>query len=157
MKFMKKEVVGKKGAELSLNTIIIWVLGAVVLAVVIYFFLTGTGRTSGSISDIFKTATAGVSRDLAIETCEQRCESIQDKSDTIAKNSAYCKSPFKIDDDGDGQPEEYLNTKTNKREPKKFYCGQVPPPRDGEERQSDATSTLNVPCSFNNGNSVQCS
>ncbi len=128
---MKRGALDKKGAELSLNTIIVWVLGAVALVVIVYFFMSGTGKTSGSISDIFKTATAGVSRDLAIETCEQRCESIRDKSKFIAENSAYCKGQFKIDDDGDGVPEEYM-VDANRRATVKFYCYRGSP-RTGEE------------------------
>ena len=150
MVLMKKEAIGKKGAELSLNTIIVWVLGAILLVVVVYFFLTGTGRTSGSISDIFKASTAGVSRDLAIEACQQRCDSIKGYSKATAENSAFCKSPFKIDDDGDGVSEEYIaDPETGKRAAVKFYCR-------GPSDRSKGRDSLKMPCTLQSGEELSC-
>src|SRR3989344_5959298 len=98
-----KRGLDKKGVELSTNAIIIFVLAALALAVLAYFFLSGTGKTTGTIADIFRTSTAGVTRSLAIETCQQRCEQIQEATDAQIKKSAYCTKSFYIDDDGDGQ------------------------------------------------------
>ncbi len=99
---MKRGTVNKKGVELSTNAIIIFVLAALALAVLAYFFLSGTGKTTGTIADIFRTSTAGVTRGLAIESCQQRCDQIQDATPAQIKNSAFCTKSFYIDDDGDG-------------------------------------------------------
>src|SRR3989344_7835079 len=113
-----KRGVNKKGVELSTNAIIIFVLAALALAVLAYFFLSGTGKTTGTIADIFRTSTAGVTRTLAIESCQQRCDQIQDYSYTSAQKSAFCTRSFYIDDDGDGQADTY----GDKNQKKSFYC-----------------------------------
>ncbi|MDO8628811.1 MAG: hypothetical protein Q7R56_03580 [Nanoarchaeota archaeon] len=132
----------KRGVELPSSTIIVFVLLAIALAVLAYFFLTGAARTTGTISDIFKSSTAGVSRDLAIETCNQRCDKIQDYSLTTARLSAFCTGSFKIDSNGNGQPDMYLDTKTDKNLPIQYYCD-ITPAIDG------STNSLGIQCLIN--------
>ena len=112
-----KRGLDKKGVELSTNAIIIFVLAALALAVLAYFFLSGTGKTTGTIADIFRTSTAGVTRSLAIETCQQRCEQIQEATDEQIKKRAYCTKSSYIDADGDGQAD---SDSDGKKIP--FYC-----------------------------------
>ncbi|HLD11988.1 MAG TPA: hypothetical protein VJB87_00160 [Candidatus Nanoarchaeia archaeon] len=131
--------VKKRGVELPSSTIITFVLLAVALAVLAYFFLSGAGKTTGTISDIFKSSTAGVSRDLAIETCYQRCRQIESYPLTLAKKSAFCTSPFRIDDDGDGAPEEYVVG--DQRKAVQFYCG-------GNKNKVSGVDSLEIGCSI---------
>ncbi|MDO8556192.1 MAG: hypothetical protein Q7R96_03395 [Nanoarchaeota archaeon] len=112
-----KRGINKQGVEISTNAIIIFVLAALALAVLAYFFLSGTGKTTGTIADIFRTSTAGVTRSLAIETCQQRCDQMQELTATQIKKSAYCTKSFYIDDDGDGQAD---TDDSGKKIP--YYC-----------------------------------
>ncbi|MBI2195910.1 MAG: hypothetical protein HYU48_02595 [Candidatus Levybacteria bacterium] len=92
----------KKGQELSLNTLIVIILLVIVLIVVAVFFLGGTSSLSKSIRSIFYGTTAGTDRNLAIETCRQRCEQARSFPAAIRGTSAYCKQPFSMDLDNDG-------------------------------------------------------
>lgn len=92
----------KKGQELSLNTLIVIILLVIVLIVVAVFFLGGTSSLSKSIRSIFYGTTAGTDKNLAVETCNQRCEQAKSLPSAIRGTSAYCNIPFKVDSNNDG-------------------------------------------------------
>ena len=96
----------KRGQELSLNTLIVIILLVIALVVIAVFFLGGTSSLSRSIRSIFYGTTAGTDLNLAIQTCEQRCEAAKNLPATpeaLRKNSAYCVTPFDIDINNDGK------------------------------------------------------
>ena len=93
----------KRGQSLPLNTLIIIILVVIVLIVVAIFFLGGTSSLSRSIRSIFFGTTAGTDLSLALEICEQRCEQAKSlPTDTLRRNSAFCKVGFDIDKSNDG-------------------------------------------------------
>lgn len=118
----------KKGADLTLNTIIIGILVVLVLVVLVAFFLGGTAGLTKTIKSIFFGTTTGTDRTIAIETCRQRCDQLDSlltdkKPDEIAAtvdSSAFCKVPFEIDMNGDGKVDTY--TKDTKELNVKYYC-----------------------------------
>lgn len=104
----------KKGAELSLNVVVVAVLVIMVLVVVTIFFLGGMGGMTSKIKSMFFGTLAGTDRTIAVQTCQTRCE--QAKLLPIPMTSAFCSS-FYIDDDGNGEAD-----KNDKGEYTKFYC-----------------------------------
>ncbi|MDD5331375.1 MAG: hypothetical protein PHE43_00950 [Candidatus Nanoarchaeia archaeon] len=91
----------KKGAEISLNTIIIAIIVIIVLVAVVFFFLYGFKGTTDKIKGIFFQGTAGTDRSLAIQFCNQYCDAAKEEQRTnsqkfIASDSAYCKKEFDI-------------------------------------------------------------
>ena len=99
----------KRGQELSLNTLIVIILLVIALVVIAVFFLGGTSSLSRSIRSIFYGTTAGTDLNLALQTCEQRCEAAKNLPATpveLRKNSAYCKVFFDIDRNNDGKIDE---------------------------------------------------
>src|SRR3989344_750301 len=102
----------KRGQELSLNTLIVIILLVIALVVIAVFFLGGTSSLSRSIRSIFYGTTAGTDLNLALQTCEQRCEAAKnlpsDPAD-LRKESAYCKVPFNIDRNNNGKIDDEPN------------------------------------------------
>lgn len=137
----------KKGADLTLNTIIIGILVVLVLVVLVAFFLGGTAGLTKTIKSIFFGTTAGTDQTIAIETCRQRCDQldtlVSDKDaaarKTIIPASAFCNAPFKIDKDNDGIAD-YVKVGENNVDVK-YYCNKVAS-TDG------AVNTLGVSCKY---------
>ncbi|MEK6907588.1 MAG: hypothetical protein AABW45_03600 [Nanoarchaeota archaeon] len=133
--------IGKKGAELSINVIIIAILVILVLVVVAAFFTGSSSKLFGAIRDIFRTSTAGSTLQLAEQNCQSYCEQAKDLQNP--SKSAYCNSFFNIDINNDGEAE--YTREGNDKIYKKYYCGQNP---EGE--------SLNIPCSNKQGNPLLC-
>ena len=113
----------KKGVDLTINTIIIAVLVVLVLIVVVTFFLGGFGRITETISRVFFPITLGTDLTIATQTCEQRCEQAKLISDTLRRNSAFCKASFSIDKDGNGFADRIDGNDEDKAKPfVKYYC-----------------------------------
>ena len=139
---MKKRIlVSKKAQGLPMNTVIITILVILVLFVVAAFFLGGTSGLTKTIRGIFFDVNAGQDRTLAVQTCKQRCDQLSTMpADTITwGESAYCKSPFFIDEDNDGEAQK--DTAGNYI---KYYCDPAKTPH-----------TLRVSCSAG-GKTVVC-
>lgn len=110
----------KKGAELSMNVVIIAILAILVLVLVAFFFTSGTGSLFDKIKDIFRS---NVPDDisLAIQACESNCNNAQDLlSDNAKENSAYCSKTWNFDLDKDGR----LDTEGD--ELRGFHCWETP-------------------------------
>lgn len=132
----------KKGAELSINVIIIAILVILVLVIVAAFFTGGATKLFSAVRDIFGITTAGTDRSLAEQSCQQYCVTSQDLQNY--RNSPYCTKFFTIDTDNNGEAEYTLegNTKIYK----KYYCS--PSPFEGE--------SLNIPCADKQGQQIFC-
>ncbi|MDD5178384.1 MAG: hypothetical protein PHT54_03850 [Candidatus Nanoarchaeia archaeon] len=87
-------MLNKKGAEISLNTVIIAIIVIIVLVVVVVFFLFGFENVTTKIKSIFYSGTTGTDESLAVQLCNTYCSSITSISQ--APNSAYCKKEFDI-------------------------------------------------------------
>ncbi len=85
----------KKGAELSMNLVIIGVILIIVLLVAATFFLGGTSNVWQRVKDVFGGA-AGNDRAYVEQTCQQYCITAQ--SSVNPQNSAYCTKGFDIID-----------------------------------------------------------
>jgi hypothetical protein len=94
-------MINKKGESLPLNTVVVAVLVIIVLVVVVIFFLGGMGGMTSKIKSMFFGTLAGTDRAIAVQTCQTRCEQAMFLPDP--KSSAYCTSPFYIDDNNDGE------------------------------------------------------
>lgn len=137
----------KRGAELTLNTIIIGILVVVVLLVVITFFLGGTAGLTRTIRGIFYGTTAGTSETIAVQTCQNRCDqALLLATDAARMESAYCKRPFELDKNSDGEADfDLVNGKKLNRQ---YYCW-----FDGDstiqiEETGAQKFSLGVPCDF---------
>lgn len=107
----------KKGQGLPLNTVVIAVLVILVLVVVIIFFLGGFGGLTSKIKGTYFGTLAGTDEAIAVQTCQTRCEQVKLLPEGSRKTSAYCKSPFNIDKDHDGEAD-----KTDEGTYIKFSC-----------------------------------
>ena len=88
----------KKGVELSLNTAIIAILLVLVLIVVIGFFLGGTAKAKGTITDIFSRSTEGTDVDIALVQCQSWCEQAKSRpAGELRTGSAFCTKTFVLD------------------------------------------------------------
>ncbi len=124
----------KRGQGLPLTTIIIAILVVVVLVVLVAFFLGGTTSITRGIKSLFFGTTAGTDLTIAVETCRNRCDQAQTlPSDTLKRNSAYCKTPFHMDYDKDGEVDVGDNG-----EPIEFYCW--------DDRLMGSTGCADVSC-----------
>ena len=129
----------KKCVDLTINTIIIAVLVVLVLIVVSTFFLGGFGRITETISRVFFPITSGTDLTIAVQTCEQRCEQVKLLSDPLRKNSAFCKSSFNVDNDGNGYADKIGGNDEDKSKPfVKYYCSR--------ETESEEQKSLGVSC-----------
>ncbi len=126
----------KKAQSLSLNTIIIAILVVLVLIVVVTFFLGGFGRIKDTIVNVFYPVTGGTDLAIAVQTCEQYCDQARLlPSNTIRRQSSYCKSSFNIDyDPRDGEVDKESDGKL-----KRYYCYE----------------TLQVPCQLDDGKQLK--
>lgn len=143
----------RKAQALPMNTVIIAILVVLVLVVVAAFFLGGTGGIMKTIRSIFHGTTAGTDRVLAMDICKTRCDQIQTWSHVAAKDSAYCKQPFKIDSDNDGDAD-YVDPNDPKSGFIEYYCNTPPLVPIGSALES--RKSLNVPCSLADGKQVVC-
>lgn len=88
----------KKGAELSLNVIIISIIVIVVLVVVIAVFLKGI--------NVFQLGTDAATPDRIssfTNSCSSNCQLAQNFDTRVSKEaSAYCRETIKIDTNNDG-------------------------------------------------------
>ncbi len=109
----------KRGAELSINVIIISILVILVLVIVAAFFTGGSAKLFSAVKDIFSGTTAGTDRALAEQNCQLYCS--QSSSLQNPSNSAYCTKFFKIDADGDGEAD--YTKEGDIKVYKKYYCG----------------------------------
>ena len=139
----------KKGQSLSLNTIIIAIMVLMVLIVVVTFFLGGFGRIKNTVANVFFPATAGTDLAIAVQTCEQRCDQARLlPSEKLKGQSAYCKSYFTIDYNGDGEAD-----KDNQGKFIKFYCSSNKE-TFGTDEDSESQG-LDVPCIVKNSESKE--
>jgi len=91
-------MMNKKGAELSMNVIIVAILVILVLVILAYFFLGGTAKLFGGIQQY-----APDNIDIAKQDCASKCELAQTYTiDSQKTNSGYCTKWIKYDKDGDG-------------------------------------------------------
>jgi len=132
----------KKGAELSINVIIIAILVILVLVIVAAFFTGGSSKLFGTVKEIFTKSTAGTDRGLAEQFCQQYCDQAQDLQNP--RNSAYCGTSFKIDADSDGEADFTLEGDTKVY--KKYYCSPGSP--FGE--------SLRIGCNDKQGQQIIC-
>jgi len=100
----------KKGAELSMNVIIISILVILVLVVVAFFFLGGTAKLFSGIKQFSPD-----NIEIAVGDCNSKCQLAQTYSNpTQIKTSGYCRKQVMVDGDGDDIADEihrcYSNT-----------------------------------------------
>jgi flagellar basal body-associated protein FliL len=89
----------KKGAELSMNVIIIAILAILVLVIVAAVF---TGSFSKLMNTLFNVGPDSLS--TATQVCQSKCDEAQIFSTTEQKqNSQYCRQTWKVDSDADGK------------------------------------------------------
>jgi len=87
---------------LSMNTIIVAIIGIIVLLLIVTFFTGGTSTIFGKIRDVFTGGTAGYDRDLAVSNCQNFCERAKLGPSAQIGASAYCNEKFDIDGDEGG-------------------------------------------------------
>lgn len=136
----------KKGAELPLNVVVVAVLVIMVLVVVVIFFLGGMGGMTSKVKSMFFGTMAGTDRSIAVQTCQTRCEQARllSQAGTVPTLSAYCKDPFYIDNDNNGEAD-----KTSDEKYIKFFCW---PWASGS---GDLEQSLNVGCALD-GKQINC-
>ena len=99
-------VKGKKGAELSINVIVILILAILALLVVSVIFLGGAGSLNERLRNIFGGTSVVYEPQYFKLQCEQYCLDAGPKTGTDFKNTAWCKFAFqRIDTDSDGEPD----------------------------------------------------
>lgn len=133
----------KKGAELSINVIIIAILVILVLVIVAAFFTGGSAKLFNSVKDIFSGSTAGTDRALAEQNCQLYCS--QSASLQNPSTSAYCTKSFSIDADGDGEAE--YTKEGDLTVYKKYYCGPSNP---------KGIDNLGISCADKQGQQIVC-
>ncbi|MEK6841257.1 MAG: hypothetical protein AABX45_01535 [Nanoarchaeota archaeon] len=135
--------INKKGAELSINVIIIAILFILVLVIVAAFFTGGSSKLFKAVRDIFTGTTAGTDRALAEQNCQLYCS--QSATLQNPSRSAYCTKFFNIDADGDGESDYTMEGDTKVY--KKYYCG---------SGNSNGPDNLGVPCADKQGQQIIC-
>lgn len=113
--------VNKKGQGLPLTTIIIAILVVVVLIVLVAFFLGGSSAITDTIKRVFYGTTAGYDLNLAIQTCQTRCDQLKDLPVDLRKNHAFCQSSLGVDKmpvDGEA---DFVRV-SGKKKSVKYYC-----------------------------------
>lgn len=116
---MKK--MNKKGAEMTLTTIVAAILVVVVLIVLVAFFLGGSTAITDTIKRIFFGTTAGYDLNLAIQTCQSRCEAAKDLAETQRARHAYCTSSLTVDRSPVDGEADYIKVSGKKRTVK-YFC-----------------------------------
>jgi len=89
----------KKGAELSMNVIIISILVILVLVVLSFFFLGGTSTLFEKIQSVGPD-----NLDTAKSDCRSKCQFAG--SLNIKDDSSYCRTTYKVDTNEDGISDE---------------------------------------------------
>jgi uncharacterized protein (UPF0333 family) len=88
----------KKGAEMSMNVLVIAILVILVLVIVGAFFLGGVGK----LFPFFNTLTPD-ELSVATQACANNCLIAQNLNSVNQQdNSDYCRKTWKLDTDGDG-------------------------------------------------------
>ncbi len=99
----------KRGQEgLSMNTIIIAIIGIIVLLLIVTFFTGGMSTIFNKIRGVFGGGTAGYDVDLAKAQCQSYCERAKLNQETSQPTSTYCTQVFdilKTDGSGDTEPQ----------------------------------------------------
>src|SRR3989338_5949466 len=90
----------RKAQGMPMNVIIIAIIVLVVLVILIAFFAGGFSSVVGKVRDLFTGTTTGQSKDVAIQTCQNLCDTAQGLPTGSQKTSGYCTSSFVVDDDG---------------------------------------------------------
>ena len=87
----------KKGAELSMNVIIISILVILVLVVLAAFFLSGTSNLFSKISGV-----APDNLEIAVSNCQSKCQLAQTFQGDVARGaSSYCRYEIDVDTNDD--------------------------------------------------------
>ena len=89
----------KRGAELSMNVIIISILVILVLVVLSFFFLGGTSTLFQRIQSVGPD-----NLDMAKSDCTSKCQLAQ--SFSIKTQSSYCRTTYNIDTNNDNIADE---------------------------------------------------
>ncbi|MBI4158766.1 hypothetical protein HY500_00735 [Candidatus Woesearchaeota archaeon] len=93
---------GKKGAELSMNVIVIVIILVIVLVVLVAFFLGGFSQLVDRIKSVGPD-----NKDSAIQDCSSKCLVAQSlPGDNAKERSSYCRKLVKVDSDGDGKADQ---------------------------------------------------
>ena len=101
----------KRGAELSMNVIIVAIIVILVLVVVIVFFLGGFTTVGNKIRDVFNAG--GTDIQTAIVKCNTWCGNYETTKQDIWKNN-FCGVPgttFDIDVNNDGKMDPQIDRK----------------------------------------------
>jgi hypothetical protein len=125
----------KKGAELSINVVIIAILVIIVLIVVAAFFMGGFTNVMNRVRTLIWGPVVGVDTDLAIAQCQTLCAQAQNLQTEDAKEkSRFCTTVWNLDTKSDGDAD-YIDEDQGGDKTKdklcKYYCKEDP---------------LNVPC-----------
>src|SRR3989344_1147825 len=120
---------GKKGIEITTSTLIIFILAVIALIAIAAFFMGGFGKIADTIKGYFYGSTVGITRESAVQFCEQYCDRAQSLPKDAQPESAFCTALFDIDSNGDGKVD------------KQLYC-KIKPSNAAEKSES-----LNTDCS----------
>ncbi len=112
---------GKGGQGLPLTTIVIAILVVVVLIVLVAFFLGGSTQITDTIKRVFFGTTAGYDLNLAIQTCQSRCDSARDLPALSRPKHAYCTSSLAVDYNPVDGEADFVKV-NNKKRTVKYYC-----------------------------------
>lgn len=134
----------KKGAELSINIIIIAILVILVLIIVAAFFTGTANQLFTSIKDIFTKGTSGTDRTLAEPFCQQYCTQAKDSQNP--SRSSYCTQWFGIDENPKDGVADYT-LEGDVKVTKKYYCG---------PSNSNGPDNLGVSCADKQGQQIFC-
>jgi|SRR3989344_4394708 len=93
---------GKRGAELSMNVLIVTILVILVLVVVAIIFTGGMANLTNRIKSIFSSQALDLQ--TAIVECNGYCQSYQVSGGKLTKyQEQYCEKEFEIDTNNDGK------------------------------------------------------
>ena len=140
----------RKKGDMELSKVGGFILVAVVLIIVVAFFLGGTTGITKTIKNVFFGVTAGTDLTLAVANCKHYCEQTKTLGDEQKSNSAYCKHYEHIDQNQDGQAD-YKEDSAKGKLFTQWYC----PPAGGyvsSPSYKGGVEFLNVPCDV----PVQC-
>ena len=104
---MKMRYMNKRGQEgLSMNTIIIAIIGIIVLLLIVTFFTGGMSTIFNKVRGVFGGGTAGYDIDLAKTNCQAYCGRAKLTDTNPQPSSTYCTQEFDITKtDGSGETE----------------------------------------------------
>ncbi len=92
----------KKGAELSMNVIVIVIILVIVLVVLVAFFLGGFSQLVERLKGVGPD-----NKDTAIQDCSSKCLVAQGlPGDNAKERSSYCRKLVSVDTDGDGKADQ---------------------------------------------------